>query len=550
MTLNLSHRRRRKATQACDLCQVRKRQCIFGDGASNCQRCARSNLECTFLKEPKVRGPRVLRSPNERLDLTCKIEAEYLCSVQTMHRILADFSRFVYPIFPLVHQPALQAGLEARAYRTDPGFLRRCISLCALTIASMPSNISEYGGRRYGSVQSMVDRACGLVSMSRLAEDPAWQDNPRPAEVINSVFLCMAANYAGRTNTGWSFCNVAMVSCNSLRLHREEGYTALSRVDAELCKRAFWVLYTFQCFDRFVSVAPHVVLDFPPGDAKWEYLELSEIPDERLVQAPQQTPLIAGFLGYIALFQCLRRILAGDVPVSCQQAYELFPGKSMLDHHRESSIDPYEGIPLPLTTRLLAIREMMSDFQSSIQQLPPELRFPISVGAGSPLPGLLASQFDMARANIHITSLYIQSVIVENIIHVQLLPAVRAASTASSSPITSTPTPKPTRHQDDEEPRLSPVDLETLIKRELWRLRGMITQRLLDVIDQTSKQTLEGNSFAFVTAIRKTAATLLDPDGDLSIPDYMKDSVMSESYVQRFAEILGRLDCNAPVSLG
>lgn len=35
----------------------------------------------------------------------------------------------------------------------------------------------------------------------------------------------------------------------------------------------------------------------------------------------------------------------------------------------------------------------------------------------------------------------------------------------------------------------------------------------------------------------------------MAIPDYMKEEVMTDSYVQQFAEILDPLDCNAPLSL-
>jgi hypothetical protein len=35
----------------------------------------------------------------------------------------------------------------------------------------------------------------------------------------------------------------------------------------------------------------------------------------------------------------------------------------------------------------------------------------------------------------------------------------------------------------------------------------------------------------------------------MAIPDYMKAGMVSEGYVQRFAEILAPLDCNAPLSM-
>jgi hypothetical protein len=176
----------------------------------------------------------------------CRIEIEHLCTVETLHRIITDFSTFIYPLFPLVHLPSLRAGLEAEAYRTDAAFLRRCFALCAITVASIPSSMAEYGGRLYDNVQSMADRASALVSMSRVAEDPAWQDNPSIDAMIDSTFLCTGMHYSGRTNTGWSFCNEAMLCSNNLSLHQKKTYDTLDPLNSELCKRAFWVLYSFQ----------------------------------------------------------------------------------------------------------------------------------------------------------------------------------------------------------------------------------------------------------------------------------------------------------------
>ncbi|KAL4931849.1 uncharacterized protein BDV17DRAFT_288434 [Aspergillus undulatus] len=163
-------------------------------------------------------------------------------------------------------------------------------------------------------------------------------------------------------------------------------------------------------------------------------------------------------------------------------------------------------------------------FQVATRDLQLELRVP-GPSINSALEPL-ASEFHIARANIHITSLYIQSVLLENVIHVQLLPALCAES----------------HHR-------MPSDTEILLKRELWKYRSAIARDLLAVLEHIPKQTLERNSFAFVLAIRKVASTLLDPDGDMAIPDYMKEEVMTDSYVQQFAEILVPLDCNAPLSL-
>lgn len=120
-----------------------------------------------------------------------------------------------------------------------------------------------------------------------------------------------------------------------------------------------------------------------------------------------------------------------------------------------------------------AISEMRRYFQVATRDLQLELRVPRPSINSALEP--LASEFHIARANIHITSLYIQSVLLENVIHVQLLPALCAES----------------HHR-------MPSDTEILLKRELWKYRSAIARDLHAVLEHIPKQTLERNSFAFV----------------------------------------------------
>ncbi|KAL3440846.1 hypothetical protein BJX65DRAFT_314426 [Aspergillus insuetus] len=207
--------------------------------------------------------------------------------------------------------------------------------------------MAEYGGRLYDNVQSMADRASAPVTMSRAAEDPAWQDNPSIDAMIDSTFLCIGTHYYGRTNTRWSFCNEAMVCCKFLQIYRKDPCRTLSTVNLELCKRVFCVLYTFQCFDRFVLVTPHTLLAFLPAflpdDIDWGHLQLAEVTDDELSSILHHTSsshypapiasriaLISGFIAYIVLFQRLRQITS--IPLSCQSPYELFPEGCQLGH--------------------------------------------------------------------------------------------------------------------------------------------------------------------------------------------------------------------------
>ncbi|KAF2182442.1 hypothetical protein K469DRAFT_233413 [Zopfia rhizophila CBS 207.26] len=59
--------------------------------------------------------------------------------------MLSDYLKLVYPILPLVYQPTFHAHLDSEAYTSDPAFLRLCVSLCGVTVASIPRSIDTYG---------------------------------------------------------------------------------------------------------------------------------------------------------------------------------------------------------------------------------------------------------------------------------------------------------------------------------------------------------------------------------------------------------------------
>lgn len=163
-----------------------------------------------------------------------------------LHCLVGMFDDYVYPLFPLVHQPSVHEMLDAGAYNSDPAFLRRCLAICAITVASAPNREKQVCTGHYTTYQSFVNRACDLVVMSRMATEPAWDDEPSFETAIDSALLSMAAHFAGRTRRGWTFANEAMLIMRDLQLHIPEGLSRLSSADAERCKRMFWILHSAQ----------------------------------------------------------------------------------------------------------------------------------------------------------------------------------------------------------------------------------------------------------------------------------------------------------------
>lgn len=171
---------------------------------------------------------------------------EHLFPLPIFHQIIEDYLEDLYPIAPLIHIPSFLSQLQQCLFLTDPAFLRLCISLCAMTIASLPRKASIYRFDYYTTVKDMVGRACQLVTASRLATSPDWADDPSSNDLICSLFLGMASHYTQCPRRGWTLINESIHCCRSLGLHRHDGYTELNSVETEINKRAFWMIYIVQ----------------------------------------------------------------------------------------------------------------------------------------------------------------------------------------------------------------------------------------------------------------------------------------------------------------
>lgn len=199
--------------------------------------------------EAKQRAQEAVQSSGPRELPLGIVTIGHFISEPVMLKIIGDFVLRVYPVLPIVHVPSFTAALDRRDYETDPAFFRLCISLCAVTAASIPRNVSGcYGSGWYHDAGDMVDRASHVVLLSRVATTPGWQNGARIDAMVVSILLAMASHYAGRSNAGWAYASEAIHFFRELELYKEEAYHGLDPFDRELCKRSFWLLFVIQMF--------------------------------------------------------------------------------------------------------------------------------------------------------------------------------------------------------------------------------------------------------------------------------------------------------------
>ncbi|KAF2009536.1 hypothetical protein BU24DRAFT_428433 [Aaosphaeria arxii CBS 175.79] len=536
----VSRRGQRIASKACDNCRDRKVQCVFESPESpSCRRCTDANGPCTFLKERKARGPPARRVPSTQALPVGNLSIELLCPHDVFLSILEDFLHIVYPVLPLVHRPTFRLLVESKSYTSDPAFFRLCIGLVAVTVASIPRNFEKYGASMYPDVGSMVDRACHLVLLSRISLEPHWQNQPSMNSMLVSILLTMASHYVGRQNQGWGYASEAIQFFRALELFRKEGYEKLSPWECELCKRAFWVLYIIQIHDRLSFIVPHTGLSFDPKHTDWEFLLPAEAGDDDLTACTndpdtyhngkefynREPPLICGFIALVKVFLCVVDLLSsGLFPGTAPQAYAMTGGSLTLP---EAAGDRISHSSSRSTLSLTSLLRIIRNLQSALEELPeqlkittmdPQVRSPD--GSEHALSATTQFQFDIMRANIHITSLYIQSTVLE-----------ACSSAFANNPNDSfAPSPGDDAHSS---PGYTP-------RTQLWKFRESIARELLEVLHFCSTRTLEASGSSMIVKIREMAATLLDSDNDLGVPSESEEQL--RRYVVQFADILANLD--------
>ena len=167
---------------------------------------------------------------------------------------------------------------------------------------------------------------------------------------------------------------------------------------------------------------------------------------------------------------------------------------------------------------LAAIVGIFHTLGSIMDSLPRELQL-IGPEPGQEWPddGRLPNAFEIMAANIHITSLYLQSSILETF----------ASSTRSIA------------HAS-----VDMIDEVTRVRMQIWNLRESIARELLQLLENCPPWTVEANGASMIGKIREIATTLLNSDEDEGLRKAEQEET-SRAFVQRFVEILSKLDFGA-----
>ncbi|KAH8422415.1 uncharacterized protein LDX57_000169 [Aspergillus melleus] len=319
-----------------------------------------------------------------------------------------------------------------------------------------------------------------------------------------TYLFCAAFMQLGDHNWSRMLQAEAMQLARMLNLHKASEYAGLNHVETQLRKKGFWlVFYAFihgqlqNIFGERLSYLDHYQLHLLNPDD----LMPAEVDDEFIFEDKIQTPctsipsFVAGLnLNSRVFWAAARNPLLKDPkdePCPCSRA-------------RDPGIE------------ITYIRDQLHTLKFILDDIPPLLRPWMPMDGEIPTVSdadRIRSGFATMRANLHVTHLWVQSL---------LLDQLEAAQSRYHSV----------------QPTASEHEVATMDPQTLWREREELCRQLFFVLHSLPQVNLEANGLHLAYKVRDIAASLLACPFHPDAPEAQR----ATEYLQHSSNILARLD--------
>lgn len=154
----------------------------------------------------------------------------------TVLLILALFFDYVYPLTPCLHKPSFMADVHARREEHDPLFFALVMSTVASTLIQVPRSYIPMERHAVRKLAQACHEASRYITV-------ATYDPPSSTHVVIRYFDCVYHFCEGHDATQHAALGEACHIAITLRMHEESSYESLDPIEAEVRRRAFWLLF-------------------------------------------------------------------------------------------------------------------------------------------------------------------------------------------------------------------------------------------------------------------------------------------------------------------
>lgn len=170
-----------------------------------------------------------------------------LCSEQLLDTAIQDYLHHLYPLLPVIHIPSFLQHLESGRHTTDVPFLCLLLSLFALVSAMLPRRFEHYRaldpefGNEFTHRRQVLDRVQSLIHK---IQGPDYFDDLTLVKWASAYCRMSACAYLGLVSRAMILRSEAETVLCQLNCHRVVSYAGLNEIEAQLRKKAFWMMVT------------------------------------------------------------------------------------------------------------------------------------------------------------------------------------------------------------------------------------------------------------------------------------------------------------------
>ncbi|GKT50480.1 quinidine resistance protein 3 [Colletotrichum spaethianum] len=328
--------------RACDMCSQRKVKC--DESGPPCRPCSELNVDCTFNRQLKRRGPpnkhaeaaRAARrqriepgmsptaaaftsygpavtpspSPHNAAQALVSIaegpgrlDTESIAPLPILELLIDDFFTYIHPLAPFPHEPTFRHSFANREDRTNPEFLGLLASMVAALVASFPRTArqhlkTQHSIHLFPRAIVMIER-CRDIALDTRGARWALKQPKTLDDAATSYFLGLAAGYTFQYGRYRYFTAECLALIRELGFHRPKHPNELPTFGNDDCspdplpfhhikdqigKRIFWcLLLGVRSFSQLG--ASHADLVIAPSTPGLPYPALPEDVDDLYIMA-------------------------------------------------------------------------------------------------------------------------------------------------------------------------------------------------------------------------------------------------------------------------
>lgn len=435
-----------------------------------------------------------------------------LCPREMVFWMLDDFLTSLYPLIPVIHRPSFRRAIAINQDDDDPDLRGLIYGLCAAVVGTMPSKFLAYRSHNppfnFSTRQDFIDHAYTVLLQLRGLD---YFEELNYKKFATAYLFWVAYLQIGNANRARMIEVECLQLGRMLNLHRITEYRGLNHIETQLRKKGFWLLFYSYVHGQVQSLRRDRLTFLDPsliGTIDLESLMPVDVDDEAIFE-DHIVPGLSSRPNLTTAFNLTSLVFWAAIE-SRQACTAVTTTQNVCrcgQDNRHKQMDH--------------LQRRLQDLKYSLDAIPPELRqwavrpMPLSPDMASNAPGVVVSQLGAVRGNLHVTQLWLQSILLD-----QLEALLR----------------------DDASSFDAPAYLATVESR--WSERENLCSQLIQVLHAIPQKDLEPNGLHFVFKVRDVAVGLLSCPFEPHEPA----SLRAAEFVREFTQILSRLDSSEVIA--